>query len=193
MLYFQTARLWDASNSDHKATLVGHEHVIECCVFAPPAAYSYLARMAGISKPPPTNSSSEFIATGSRDKTIRLWDARGTLFKTLIGHDNWVRGLVFHPGGKYLLSVSDDKSIRCWDLSQEGRCIKTVDDAHGHFVNCIRWAPPQVKEDSQQQGGPVTNGDRRPNGIAKKEDPLAGIRCVIATGSVDMSVKIWAS
>lgn len=148
--------------------------------------------MAGISRPPPSSSSSEFIATGSRDKTIRLWDTRGTLFKTLTGHDNWVRALVFHPGGKYLLSVSDDKSIRCWDLSQEGRCVKTVDDAHGHFVNCIRWAPPQIKEDSQR-AGTETNGDRRPNGVAKKEDPLVGIRCVIATGSVDMSVKIWAS
>ncbi|KAF8467636.1 WD40-repeat-containing domain protein [Kalaharituber pfeilii] len=173
----QTARIWDASNSDHKATLVGHEHVIECAVFAPPAAYPYLAQMAGLKKPPTATSSSEFVATGSRDKTIRLWDTRGTLFKTLIGHDNWVRAL----------------SLRCWDLTQDGRCVKTVDDAHGHFVSCIRWAPPQIKEDPQQPGSPSANGDKRPNGIAKKEDLLAGIRCVLATGSVDMSVKVWAS
>jgi platelet-activating factor acetylhydrolase IB subunit alpha len=34
----------------------------------------------------------------------------GVCVKTFKGHDNWVRGLVFHPSGKYLISCSDDKS-----------------------------------------------------------------------------------
>jgi platelet-activating factor acetylhydrolase IB subunit alpha len=185
----QTARIWDATSGEPKATLLGHEHVIECCVFAPPASYGHLATLAGLKKPPPASSSAEFVATGSRDKSIRIWDFRGTLIKTLMGHDNWVRGLVFHPGGKYLLSVSDDKTLRCWDLSQEGKLVKTLDDAHGHFVSCIRWAPGIVKE------VPITNGTNgTPNGV-KKEDPAANvsIRCVIATGSVDLNVRVFAS
>src|SRR2546427_22868 len=44
----QTARIWDASSGEPKATLLGHEHVIECCVFAPPAAYGHLATLAGL-------------------------------------------------------------------------------------------------------------------------------------------------
>ena len=185
----QVARLWDASSGDVKATFLGHEHVIECCTFAPAAAYSHLATLAGLKRPPPASSSGEFLATGSRDKSIKLWDSRGTLIKTLIGHDNWVRGMVFHPGGKYLLSVSDDKTIRCWDMSQEGKCVKTLDDAHGHFISCIRWGPGVAK------GPVVTNGDV-PGG--KKDDPGGGavtetIRCVIATGNVDMNVRVFAS
>jgi platelet-activating factor acetylhydrolase IB subunit alpha len=183
----QTARLWDASTAEHKATFLGHEHVIECCVFAPPQAYPYLAQIAGIKKPPPPTSSSEFIATGSRDKTIRLWDARGTLLKTLTGHDNWVRALVFHPGGKYLLSVSDDKTIRCWDLMQDGRCVKTVAEAHPHFVSCIRWAPAPAKEPA------LANGESKINGTSNKEAPKDKIRCVIATGCVDAVVRVFAS
>lgn len=181
----QTARIWDATSGEPKATLLGHEHVIECCVFAPPATYPYLAKLAGLKKPPLASSSSEFIATGSRDKSIRIWDTRGTLIKTLMGHDNWVRGLVFHPGGKYLISVSDDKTLRCWDLEQECKLVKTIDDAHGHFVSCIRWAPGIIKD------APVANGDA--NGAAKKEEPTTKMRCVIATGSVDLNVRVFAS
>ena len=184
----QTARMWDASTGEVKGTFLGHEHVIECCALAIPAAYPHLASLAGLRKPPPSSSSGEFLATGSRDKTIKIWDTRGTLIKTLVGHDNWVRALIWHPGGKYLLSASDDKTIRCWDLSQECKCVKTIDEAHDHFVSCMRWAPGIIK-------APVTNGEV--NGVTKKDDPGGGtketIRCVIATGSVDLSVRIFAA
>ncbi|KAL2125634.1 hypothetical protein VTJ04DRAFT_1999 [Mycothermus thermophilus] len=185
-----TARLWDISvaNPEPKTTFIGHEHVVLCCAIAPAAAYPHLAAMAGVKKPPAT-STVEFMATGSRDKTIRLWDARGTCIKVLVGHDNWVRGLVFHPGGKYLLSASDDYTVRCWDLTQEGRCVKKIDNVHSHFVSCIRWAPSVVNE-------PATNGDGQgdANGAAKAvAPPDAKIRCVIATGSVDLTVRIFAN
>ena len=185
----QIARLWDAGTGETKASFLGHEHVIQCCTFAPVSSYSYLSSLAALKKPPPASSSGEFLATGSRDKTIKLWDSRGTLIKTLVGHDNWVRGLVFHPGGKYLLSVSDDKTLRCWDLSQEGKCVKTLGEAHGHFVSCVRWAPNVLKGPTAT----IVNGDSK-----TKDDPGGGsakesIRCVIATGSVDMSVRVFAS
>lgn len=183
----RTARLWDASSGEQKSVLSGHDHYIECVAIAPPAAYSHLATLAGLKKPPPPGSSAEFIVTGSRDKTIKLWDARGTLIKTLIGHDNWVRALVWHPGGKYLLSCSDDKTIRCWDLSQECKCVKKVEDSHGLFISCMRWAPGVVKE-TQVNGD--TNGV---NGAKKDEAPKVQIRCVIATGSVDLNVRVFAS
>jgi platelet-activating factor acetylhydrolase IB subunit alpha len=85
------------------------------------------------------------------------------------------------------LSVSDDKSIRCWDLSQDGKCVKTVDDVHGHFVSCIRWAPGVIKQ-------PTTNGNA--NGLSKNDDPggaKESIRTVIATGCVDWCVRVFAA
>lgn len=187
----QTARLWDAASGETKATFLGHEHVVECCTIAPPATYAHLAALAGLKKAPAASSSAEFVATGSRDKSIRIWDARGTLVKTLVGHDNWVRGLVFHPGGKYLLSVADDKTIRCWDLAQEGKCVKTLDDVHGHFVSCVRWAPNVIRD-----AGVVETNGTAVNGVGRKDDPggnKANIRCVIATGSVDLNVRVFAS
>ncbi|KAH9207651.1 WD40-repeat-containing domain protein [Leptodontidium sp. 2 PMI_412] len=152
----QTVRLWNisGSQSENKLTMFGHENFIDCCIFAPPSSYQYLASLAGLQKPPPTSSTSEFMTTGSRDKTIKLWDKRGICFKTLVGHDNWVRALVFHPGGKYLLSVADDKALRCWDLSQDGKCVKELPKLHDHFVSCLKWAPVIVKDKDR----PSTNG-----------------------------------
>jgi len=99
------------------------------------------------------------------------------------GHDNWVRAIAFHPGGKFLLSSSDDKTIRCWDLEQQGRCVRTIDDAHSHFISCLRWAPNLA----HQSAVPEQNGMKGKDDAAK----VNGIRCVIASGSVDMDVKIW--
>lgn len=185
----QVARLWDTNTGETKSTFLGHEHFIECCTFAPAASYGHLATMAGLKKPPPNSSSGEFLATGGRDKLIKIWDSRGTLIKTLVGHDNWIRGLVFHPGGKYILSVSDDKTIRCWDLTQEGKCVKKVEGAHDHFISSMRWAPGVVK-------GPTAaaaNGDMASVNDAGAGAPKESIRCVIATGSVDMNVRVFAT
>jgi len=46
-----------------------------------------------------------------------------------------VRGLVFHPGGKYIISASDDKTIRIWDIKNK-RNYKSL-EAHQHFVTSI--------------------------------------------------------
>jgi len=183
----QTGRLWDISTqtAETKMTMIGHEHFNECCAIAPPSSYQHLAPLAGLKKPPPPTSSAEFMATGSRDKTIKLWDARGQCIKTLVGHDNWVRAVVFHPGGKYLISVSDDKSLRAWDLSQEGKCVKVLSDSHEHFISCVRWAPSKATTE--------TNGDA--NGSPSKTASAAEgqIRCVLATVGVDWKLRIFAN
>lgn len=93
------------------------------------------------------------------------------------GHDNWVRAIVFHPSGKYLLSGSDDHTIRVWELAT-GRCVKTV-QAHSHFVTCLSWGrqPPSANEN-----GAATNGS------SAEPDKIIN---VVATGSVDQTIKIW--
>jgi platelet-activating factor acetylhydrolase IB subunit alpha len=71
-----------------------------------------------------------FFASAGRDKTIVVWDGScGTNLFKLRGHDNWIKSVVFHPGGNYLLSAADDKTIRVWDLKTK-RCLKTL-QAHG--------------------------------------------------------------
>ncbi|KAF9570894.1 protein with putative role during mitosis [Mortierella alpina] len=136
----QTSRVWDVASGECKSEFRGHDNVVECAAFAPITSYPFIKELLGInpkvsSKEQP--SPGQYVATGSRDKTIKLWDSTGQCIHTLIGHDNWVRGVVFHPSGKYLLSASDDKTIKIWDLGS-GRCTKTL-EAHQHFVTCIAF------------------------------------------------------
>ena len=56
------------------------------------------------------------------------------------GHDNWVRGLHVHPGGKYLVSVADDKTMRVWNIATK-RYQKAI-DAHSHFVTAVGGSSP---------------------------------------------------
>lgn len=64
----------------------------------------------------PTKSG--FFATGSHDKTIKLWDAsNGTCLKTLTGHTTGVQCLNYFPDGKKLLSSSSDGTTRVWDCN----------------------------------------------------------------------------
>lgn len=130
----QTARVWDFASGETKAELRGHEHVVECAAFAPSNSYAAIRELTGITAngaaaaaaggaPGTASQPGKYAATGSRDKTVKLWDtASGQCLRTFVGHDNWVRALIFHPSGKFLLSASDDKTVKVWDL-QTGRCV----------------------------------------------------------------------
>ncbi|GFE11955.1 hypothetical protein Sgleb_75920 [Streptomyces glebosus] len=57
------------------------------------------------------------IATGSEDRTIKLWDARTHWLRgTLIGHTDGVSALAFSRDGRTLASGSDDRTVRLWNV-----------------------------------------------------------------------------
>ena len=62
----------------------------------------------------------KFLATGSSDKTIRLWDLSGAtarLARVFQGHSEEVSSLAFSPDGQTLASGSNDQSVRLWRVS----------------------------------------------------------------------------
>src|SRR5438876_958554 len=58
----------------------------------------------------------KFLASCSRDKTIKVWDAAtGELKRTLTEHTADVYDVTFSPKGNLLASASADKTIKLWD------------------------------------------------------------------------------
>ena len=68
----------------------------------------------------------QMLASASRDKTIRVWDAlTGKHKKTLNGHTAPVNGAAFSPDGRTIVSWSNDQTIRLWGVST-GEVKKTL-------------------------------------------------------------------
>jgi WD40 repeat protein len=101
------------------------------------------------------------LASGSSDRTIKIWSVDGTLLQTLFGHTNWVTSVAFSPDGKILASGSRDNTVRLW-----------LADEHGVFAD----KPYEVLKGHD---GPVLDVSFSPNGH------------LIASASEDTTVKLW--
>ncbi len=121
------------------ANLVGHEHVIECLSFITAATPKERKdRNDTSSKPSLENEPwKDYLVSAGRDRSVRVWNITTqqcvNVFRV---HENWVRSVILHPSGKYVISAGDDRTIRVLDL-KSNRCIRTLDNAHSHFVTSL--------------------------------------------------------
>ena len=65
------------------------------------------------------SSDGQRIVSGSRDKTLKIWDANtGKELQTLKGHTSYVYSVAFSPDGQRIVSGSFDKTLKIWDASE---------------------------------------------------------------------------
>jgi len=113
-----------------------------------------------------------YLATGSEDTTVKLWDVRSALaskaapgtklsaMATFRGHTATVEDVAWHAKDMNMIgSVGDDKCIFLWDTRKPEKEIHLVQNAHDDDINCIAFNP-------------------------KNE-------YVFATGSADKTIGIW--
>jgi WD40 repeat protein len=56
------------------------------------------------------------MASGSQDKTIKIWDFETSqVDKSLSGQQSWVKSVVYSKNGQYIASGSKDKLVKLWN------------------------------------------------------------------------------
>ena len=120
------------------AELRGHEHVVEALAFLTEDFRPNITHK----KPKAHNADAvDYLVSGARDRTVRLWRiASASCVAVFNAHENWVRSVVLHPSGQYVISSSDDKTIRVFDIKAQ-RCLRTLEAAHEHFVTSLDMHP----------------------------------------------------
>ena len=58
------------------------------------------------------------VASAGGHNTIKLWNLRENTMKALNAHKDKVNSVAFSPDGKLLVSGSEDRTIKMWDVSQ---------------------------------------------------------------------------
>ena len=77
------------------------------------------------------------LVSGGRDNMVKLWNAlTGSLLHCFDGHANWVRDVIIHPTGNYIISCSDDKTIRVFDVANK-RCLRVLEQLHKGFISSL--------------------------------------------------------
>ena len=79
------------------------------------------------------------LASGSYDKTIKLWDLETGQFRNLKGHEKSVTSVSFSSDGKTLASGSNDGTIKLWNL-ETGKEIPTHME-HDSSVKSVSFSP----------------------------------------------------
>ncbi|PSB47423.1 hypothetical protein C7B80_09550 [Cyanosarcina cf. burmensis CCALA 770] len=130
--------LWDCSSGECDKILQGHAGWILSVIFLP-------------IPPTPLEKGGEegILASGSKDKTVRLWDvSTGQCLKILEGHTGWVTSVACsaqapaansRDSPNLLASGSTDATVKLWNVST-GECVKTF-QGHTHWIRSVAFCP----------------------------------------------------
>ncbi|KAL0947881.1 hypothetical protein HGRIS_010516 [Hohenbuehelia grisea] len=142
------------------------------------------------------------IASGSADKTIRVWDAStGDLtMQPFEGHSAGVRAVAFSPDGTRIASGSADKTIRVWDASTGDLTMQPF-EGHSARVRAVAFSPDGTRiasgsDDKTIRVWDASTGDLTMQPFEGHSDWVSAVAFSpdgtrIASGSDDKTIRVW--
>ncbi|MGW9069765.1 nSTAND1 domain-containing NTPase [Streptomyces yangpuensis] len=139
------------------------------------------------------------LATGSYDKTVRLWDVTtGKTIATLTGHNGAVMSMAFSPDGHTLATASEDFTARLWDVTT-GKTRTTL-TGHNNTATSVAFSPDghtlaTGSYDKTVRLWDVTTGKTRTT-LTGHTHIVASVAFspdghTLATGSLDHTARLW--
>jgi protein HIRA/HIR1 len=163
------------------------------------------------------------LASCSLDNLVIVWDpTTGQRVHTLKGHTSFVKGVAWDPIGKFLASQSDDKSCIVWRVddwsvvskitepyqssmgatfslrlcwSPDGKAVTTCNSYKkpSHTASVLERGDWGSKFDFVGHKGPVVTVRFSPALFRPPDKPTATPHTVIACGSQDCKMTVWAT
>ena len=77
-----------------------------------------------------------WIVCGSDDFQLRVYNYNTSeKITSFEAHPDYIRSIVVHPTLPYILTASDDMTIKLWDWDKAWKCVQMF-EGHSHYVMC---------------------------------------------------------
>ena len=141
----------------------------------------------------------QLLASGSRDKTIRLWDPHTGQHKaTFTGHQDAVYSVAFSPNGQKLVSGGEDETIRLWDVAT-GELLLTF-AGHAGGVSNVMYSSDSEMLASHGWDGTIhlwdSNTGEFLRSLTRHTGKIYSIAyspdgTILASGAEDGTIRLW--
>ncbi|ODV76972.1 WD40 repeat-like protein [Suhomyces tanzawaensis NRRL Y-17324] len=127
-------KIYDLQKRKELGDLLGHQGTITALKFS----------NEGVIDQDSTDKSGKWLLSGSEDGKIIIWRTKDwEMFGTLKGHQGQVNDIAIHPSGRVAISVSEDQTIRLWNLMtvKKAAVLKIKGRDHlGEKGEFVRWS-----------------------------------------------------
>lgn len=145
----------------------------------------------------------QWVLAGTDDFKVRVFNYN-TLekVKEFEAHSDFVRAIVVHPQESYIITCSDDASIKVWDYEKGFSVFRTMKD-HNHFVMDVAINPrdpSKFASASMDKTVKVWNITSESKANFTLTGHTGGVNAVnfyngdkpfIVSGSDDKTVRVW--